>query len=252
MLVRYGGSGRLGHSGRGPRTVDRVRRLVTASVDRRFRCLAVLVGVLVAFPPDDAGGATSTLRRYPYLTDVSGTNATVNWATSTSATTGSLRWGAAAADGSCSPTSTATATRASITVNGVAEYQWKASFAAQRSTTYCYRVLLGATDLLGTDATPTFATAAGAGSSSSTFAVFGDWGKVDTSGANQDQANVMRQLARSGAQFAISTGDVPYGATGVASESQYGDLFTAGNGLSAVFGPLFWTVPGRSLPLFPT
>lgn len=162
---------------------------------------------------------------------------------------GSLRWGAAATDGSCSPTSTAPATRASITVNGVAEYQWKASFAAQRSTTYCYRVLLGPTILLGTDVTPTFATGGGAGSSASTFAVFGDWGKVDAAGANQDQANVMRELSRSGAQFAISTGD---GATGVTVESQYGDLVTVGNGLSAVFGPLFWTVPGRSLPLFPT
>jgi hypothetical protein len=255
LLARYGESGWLRHpdrGARGPHTADRVRRLVAASFGLRFGCLALIVGVLVAFPLDVARGATSTLRRYPYLTDVSGANATVNWATNTSATTGSLRWGSAAVDGSCSPTSTATATRASITVNGVAEYQWKASFAAQRSTTYCYRVLLGATDLLGTDATPTFATAAGAGSSPSTFAVFGDWGKVDASGANQDQANVMRELARSGAQFAISTGDVPYGATGVTIESQYGDLFTVGNGLSAVFGPLFWTVPGRSLALFPT
>ena len=63
---------------------------------------------------------------------------------------------------------------------------------------------------------------------------------------------MLRQLARSGAQFAISTGDDPYGATGVTIESKYGDLFTAGNGLSAVFGPLFWPGPGQSLPLFPT
>ncbi|MEA2623239.1 MAG: hypothetical protein QOH61_2149, partial [Chloroflexota bacterium] len=65
----------------------------------RFGLFATIAGVVVALPLDAARGATSTLRRYPYLTDVSGANATVNWATDTSATSGSLRWGAAAADG---------------------------------------------------------------------------------------------------------------------------------------------------------
>jgi hypothetical protein len=39
-----------------------------------------------------------------------------------------------------------------------------------------------------------------------TFAVLGDWGAVDSSGNNGDQANLLRQLATSGAGFALTGG----------------------------------------------
>ena len=37
------------------------------------------------------------------------------------------------------------------------------------------------------------------------FAVFGDWGQVDANGNNPDQANLLAQLATSGARFAVTT-----------------------------------------------
>ena len=40
-----------------------------------------------------SGGYTAQLKRYPYLTDVVGSFATINWATDRSATTGSVKWG---------------------------------------------------------------------------------------------------------------------------------------------------------------
>src|SRR6266568_3056180 len=41
------------------------------------------------------------------------------------------------------------------------------------------------------------------------FAVLGDWGKTYASG-NPDQANVMTQIAASGARFVVATGDTGY------------------------------------------
>ncbi len=41
------------------------------------------------------------------------------------------------------------------------------------------------------------------------FAVFGDWGKTLAAG-NPDQANVISQIAQSGARFALTTGDNAY------------------------------------------
>src|SRR6185295_5121466 len=115
------------------------------------------------------------LKRYPYLTDVVGSSATVNFGTDQSGTTAVVKWGASG--GSCT-TNTATATRTSITVNSVAEYQWSATFAVTPNTQYCYRVYLGSSqiDLLGSDASPTFSSQLPAGSGQSfSFAVFGDW-----------------------------------------------------------------------------
>ena len=45
-------------------------------------------------------------------------------------------------------TNTVTAIRTSITVNNVSEYQWAAVLSLPAAGTYCYRVFLGATDLL--------------------------------------------------------------------------------------------------------
>ena len=50
----------------------------------------------------------------------------------------------------------------------------------------------------------------------------------------------------SGAQFAISTGDIGYPN---GSQTNYGDLNQTGANVSAVFGPQYWAVPGQSIPL---
>jgi hypothetical protein len=55
--------------------------------------------------------------------------------------------------------------------------------------------------------------------------VFGDWGQVDSNGANQIQANLMAQIARSGARFAVTTGDNGYPA---GSQLNCGDLQQTG------------------------
>jgi hypothetical protein len=203
----------------------------------------------VAPPPAAAGlaGYSSHLQRYPYLTDVVDVYATINWATDNSGTTGSVAWGESGSE-SCDA-HTAPATKTSIIVNGVTEYQWKASLTLSADTEYCYRVYLGGTDLLGTDPSPHFWTQLPAGSDTPySFAVFGDWGSVDDTGTNADQANVMAQIAASGARFALTTGDNAYSS---GSQSNYGDLIQTGPGISAVFGPAFWTVAGASIPLFP-
>ena len=62
------------------------------------------------------------------------------------------------------------------------------------------------------------------------------------------QANVMRQIAKSGARFAITTGDNGYPA---GSQGNYGDLHQTGADTSAVFGSSFWPSVGGSLALFP-
>jgi hypothetical protein len=194
-----------------------------------------------------AAGYSTHLQRYPYLTDVVRNYATVNWATDNSGSTGSVTWGQVGSE-ACTAHSV-TATKTNMTVNGVSEYQWKANLTLSANTQYCYRVYLGNTDLLGSDPSPHFWTQVPAGGSTPySFAVFGDWGNVDETGANPDQANVMAQIAASGARFAFTSGDNAYPS---GSQSNYGDLTQSGSGLSGVFGPAFWTVAGATIPLFP-
>ena len=198
--------------------------------------------------PDAPLTYAGALRRYPYLTDVVGPYASVNWATDRSAPTGSIAWGRVGSE-SCTA-HTAPATRTSISVNGVATYQWTVPLTLTLNTQYCYRVYLGSTDLLGSDPAPQFWTQIPAGASQPfSFAVFGDWGAVDAGGANPDQANLLRQLASSGARFALTVGDNAYPS---GSQNNYGDLRQTGTNLSGVFGPLFWTKVGARLPLFPS
>jgi hypothetical protein len=211
----------------------------------------VLAFVLSGVAP--AGAYVSQLKRYPYLTDTvnggAAGYATVNWATDRSASTGSVLWGEVGSDDICVPTTTVTATRTSISVSGVSEYQWKAQLVLGAGRHYCYRVRLGSVDLLGVEPSPRFWTQVPSGSPERfSFAVFGDWGYTDSSGANPHQANVMRQIAASGARFAVTTGDQPYGS---GSQSNYGDLVQRGSELGTIFGPQSWTVPGASIPLFP-
>ncbi len=220
------------------------------------------------------------LTRYPYLTDVAGGGATVNWATDRSSASAYVTWGAAGVE-SCTAHSRS-ATRTQITVGSTPEYQWEARLNLAPHTTYCYRVYLGARakkckkkrhhrraaaakkkkckkkkkarrsdpdlNLLGSNPSPRFSTQLPAGSTTPfKFAVLGDWGSVTASG-NPDQANLLGQLASSGARFALSTGDIAYPG---GSQTNYGDLYQTGADVSAVFGPAFWTVAGASMPHFP-
>src|SRR5665213_173637 len=119
----------------------------------------LLAWAAFAAPAQAAGLFNSHLSRAPYLTDLVLVHVNVNWATDESATTGSLKWGPVTG-GVCTLSSTMTATKnaAAITVGTVKEYQWKASPPLPSQGTYCYRPYLGATDLLGSAATPQFTT----------------------------------------------------------------------------------------------
>jgi fibronectin type 3 domain-containing protein len=197
---------------------------------------------------------SDSLRRYPYLTDdvnsadsTSGF-ATINWATLPTSTTASALWGAVDGNGDCNPTNVVAAVRTGLQANGTTLSQWKANLTLAPDTEYCYRVRLGAADLLLDDPSPRFRTLPPTGATAPfSFAVFGDWGQVDSVSQNPDQANVMAQIAASGARFALTTGDNAYSS---GSQSNYGDMVEFGPEISGVFGPSFWTIPGRSIPLF--
>ncbi len=211
-------------------------------------CALLLASVLLI--PATAQATTvwsPALTRAPYLTDLVASHVNVNWATDQSATTGSLRWGPVTG-GVCTLPNTQTATRSSFTVAAVNEYQWKASLSLPGQGSYCYRPLLGASDLLATNGSPQFQSQVPAGDSTPySFAVFGDWGLVDASGNSADQTNLYAQLASSGVRFAVTVGDNGYPN---GSQQNYGDLQQKGPDTSAIFGPTFWTVPGASVPLF--
>ena len=185
---------------------------------RTWRSLAVVVAIAASVAAvsqiQPASAATSTsLTRYPYVTDVVGNSARINWGTDTSQSTGSVTWGAVSG-GTCTPTTTVTATKVSITV-AKSEYQWTAPITFPSSGTYCYRVKLGTTDLLGTDPSPQVTTAAAPGASYS-FAVLGDYGAGTTG-----EANVMSQIGKSPASFVVTVGDNVYNS---GTNAEYGDL----------------------------
>ena len=219
---------------------------------RRLRLLLIPILIaataFVAVAAPDAGAAvSSSLRRYPYLTDLVKRAVTVNWATTTSIGSGTVRWGPMSS-GSCAANQ-ATASRTSITVGSAKEYQWKAKIVGmRRGKRYCYRIFGGSTDLLGTDPTPSFqAQIAKRSTTPFTFAVFGDWGQVDGSGNNTQQANVLSGISESDATFALTTGDTAYPS---GSQTNYGDLVQRGADTSAVFGRSFWAQAGDEIPLF--
>jgi Calcineurin-like phosphoesterase/Purple acid Phosphatase, N-terminal domain len=215
-------------------------------------CIAVLALMGLALP-GVAAAYEQQLTRYPYLTDVVGATATVNWATDRSRSTGRVKYGEVGAE-SCK-THTVTASRNSITVNGVGQYQWRAQLPGLRPDgRYCYRVELGAVtpviDLLGADASPTFSAQLAVGSAQPfSFAVLGDWGAAGEvhAGADNRQADLMTQLAGSGVRFAVGTGDTayPHG-----TQTNYGDLRQTGANVSGVFAPEHWKKVGASIPFF--
>ena len=205
----------------GPRTTSRQIPLRRALI-RVGATLLLAVGSCVSVNVPASASTSPALSRYPYLTDSTQSSITVNWATSTSATTGSVQWGPV---GSCAANTTV-ATRTAITVISTAEYQWAAPIPVSPDTTYCYRVLLAGTDLLGTDPSPQFTSQVAAGSTAPfSFAVFGDWGQAYAGGINADQTNLLSQISSSGARFAVMTGDTAYPGGG---QGEYGDLQQSG------------------------
>jgi hypothetical protein len=229
-----------------PRERSFSRKVVIA-----FLCIVTLFSIS-ATPKSTQNAYSPVLRRYPYLTDVVGSYATINWATDRSDTSGLVRFGKVGAE-ACTA-HTAIPTKTPISVNGVLQYQWKAQLNLEPGTRYCYRVYLGTSpvsqiDLLGSDPAPSFWTQVPAGANESfSFIVIGDWGYVGASGTNPSQANLMSLIAASGSRFAVTTGDNGYPD---GNQKNLGDLIQTGPDVSAVFGPSFWKVPGASLPIFP-
>ncbi len=216
--------------------------------------LVLVIGLLLTVTTSKAAATYSPqLMRYPYLTDVVNSYATINWGTDQSNTTGGVRWGKVGSE-SCTAHYAPATDRTVVKVNGISEYQWKAMLNLLPGTQYCYRVYLGSSsatevDLLGTDASPVFWTQVPAGSNQSySFVVFGDWGQVDATGANPSTANLMSLIATSGARFALTGGDNGYPS---GSQTNYGDLIQTGADISSIFGPSFWKVPGASIPIYP-
>jgi hypothetical protein len=213
----------------------------------RVVALALLASVVCALPGTARASYSGSLRRYPYLTDLVKRTVTVNWATTTAISTGSVRYGKAG--GSCS-THHVGASRTTIQVGSATEYQWQANLTKLTTNTrYCYRVYGGSTDLLGSDPTPSFRSRVPAKANAPfSFAVFGDWGETDD-GTNPDQARLMQRIADSPARFAVTVGDTAYEG---GSQTNYGDLVQTGDDVSSIFGRPFWTVAGAHIPLFNT
>jgi uncharacterized repeat protein (TIGR01451 family) len=213
--------------------------------------IAVPALVLLMLASSASAAVSPELKRYPYLTDVVGNSATVNWATTRFSIAGVLKYGRVGTE-SCTAHTVSTS-HIAVTVGSASEFLWKAQLSGLApDTAYCYRLYLGQSsqvDLLGTDPAPQLRSQIPRGANTPyTFAVFGDWGFVHADGTNPDQANVMHQIATSGARFAVTTGDNAYPS---GSQQNYGDLTQVGADTSAVFGPNFWTVAGSTIPLFP-
>src|SRR6266496_2592723 len=180
-----------------------IRRLAVSYYSRRrpgkaagaltavFAAAALLLPAATATTPAAAASLAPPLTRYPYLTDVVGGNATVNFGTDQSSDSAVVKWGQVGAE-SCTAHTT-TATKTSIMVNGRGEYQWKAQLSPLRpDTAYCYRPYFGTSqiDLLGSRPMSQFVTQLPADSDKPfSFAVIGDWGKTYANG-NRDQANL--------------------------------------------------------------
>ena len=126
------------------------------------------------------------------------------------------------------------------------EHQWRASLdGLNPNTRYCYRIYGDGVGLLGHARAPRFRTQVKQGGTAPfSFAVLGDWGAVDASGQNPDQAAVLHQIAQSPARFAVTTGDTAYPS---GSQRNYGDLVQRGRDTSGVFGPAFWAQAGSSI-----
>jgi hypothetical protein len=223
--------------------------------------LGMVASILTTASPAQA--YSSYLTRAPYLTDLTSSSVRVNFGTTIAIVKTRLKYGRSSG-GSCTANSaTANSTgKQGYTINyptgsGSATAtgnQWKSQLSGLVAGTYCYR-MEGTTssssttfvDLMGSStASPTFSVGG-----ATSFAVIGDWGQSGSTAPgylNAGQANVISQLSRSGSKFAVSTGDIGYPA---GTQTTYGDLLHTGPSVSAIFGPRYWPVAGKSLPMYP-
>jgi fibronectin type 3 domain-containing protein len=245
----------------------------------RVRVL-VVVGVLLApslLQVSSATGATTTLARYPYLTDLTSSSVAVTWSTSSLDTSpGVVTYGVAGS--SCSTTSVAAA-KSPSTYSAFGEttpyYQHSVQLTSlSPSTTYCYRVWSGTTSpgtalLAEPPVFPTTFTTLPAADSTAPFSfdVLGDFGETSlTNGsplgtynpyqdALDSQLAATTRLASNPATFAVSTGDIAYSD---GTPTNYGDLNHAADRVggaaeqSNVFDGRYWGKVGGALPLFAT
>jgi chitodextrinase len=231
------------------------RRAARALIAACATLIATGALFLTGPPPASAAvtGFDPQLTRAPYLSDLTQTSVQVSWATA-SQFQGVVEYGT---PGNCTAQSAiATKMGNPITIGTTTEYLNSVLVTGlSPATAYCYRITNTGTtpvDLLGSNPSPQFTTLEPAnGTQPVTFDVLGDWGDT-TNGAvndgslNVSQAGVDAQIASSGAQFAVSVGDVAYpGGT----QTEYGDLNQTGANISAVFGPSFWALPGQTIPL---
>jgi hypothetical protein len=223
-------------------------------------------------------GFNPVLARAPYVTDLTPTSATVNWATNQSVL-GALTYGP---PGSCTantiPVASTTQIRVSPnpTTTYPARYDYESSVTITGlipSATYCYEVFgagANAVDLLPAaqpaQAFTTLDPEVPGSTAPLTFVVVGDFGETANRGnakdvtannpmsVNMNQAAIDSLIGSSGARFAISVGDIAYNDGG---HYNYGDLeqtgaSVGGSGLteiSDIFGPNYWPLTG-GIPLF--
>jgi hypothetical protein len=213
--------------------------------------VAVLFAAIGAATSAGLGSGVSAqapqLVRYPYLTDVTPSSVTVNFATSSLTPAPAVLWGASGT--SCVGHSEQTAV-SSFTVSGTSEYQRRATLKGlSPNSSYCYRLSQSGIDLLAGDPSPAFTTALSAGAPDPfEFAVFGDWGDTSRAGGgNIDQAALLGMISQSGARFVVSTGDNAYPS---GRQTNYGDLVHTGQNVSGVFAANFWTKVGARIPAF--
>src|SRR5436853_6828669 len=119
-IVRHGGDMKVSN-GCGPYPVRATRRRPGTMAVARYALLAgvFLLASAVAAPAPANASPNPELTRYPYLTDVVGSNATVNFGTDQTKTSAVVRWGQVGVE-SCNAHTT-TATKTFIQVNGVGE-----------------------------------------------------------------------------------------------------------------------------------
>jgi chitodextrinase len=234
-----------------------------------------LAGVTSAAGASVTGAATAiTISRAPYVTDLTTSNAYVDWAIEGQQTAGSVMIQPASA-GKCPTSITWNASQEitspivdplvegssktvswSIKVNGVQEYQAETPVTGlQAGTQYCYAVYSSysvPTSQLW--ATQTFTTLDAPSSSAPlTFDVLGDTGETQSASGveypndlNPGEQAIYQEIGNSGAKFLLMAGDVSYSG---GTETSYGDLNQKGTDISDIFGPQYLP-QAKGIPTF--
>ena len=220
------------------------QRKVVAGGGRVLALCAVLFAIVACDPT-----VQPQLTRYPYLTDLVGLSVTVNWATDTSGTTGSALWGAVDGSGACTPTQRRHreadehhgGNDAGVPVGqhahpppvrplllsgqarlpGPPRDRWRPRRSSPRSLRARTSRTRSRCSATGARPTPTATT-------STPVASWRSW-------RSPMPASWCRRV----------TTDIPRAARPTTATSS-----RRGADVSAIFGPAFWSFPGRSLPMF--